>query len=83
MENFIFCVVDNVSLLGNFNSCIKDSPMKLFCEISKLRSLIKEPACFKNQENHEAPIQRCSYEKVFWKYAANLQENTHAEVRFH
>ena len=20
--------------------------------------------------------------KVFWKYAANLQENTHAEVRF-
>ena len=21
-------------------------------------------------------------EKVFWKYAANLQENTHAEVQF-
>ena len=30
----------------------------------------------------EAAIQRCSWEKVFWKYAANLQENTHAEVRF-
>ena len=30
----------------------------------------------------EAAIQRCSYEKVFWKYAANLQENTHAEMRF-
>ena len=28
----------------------------------------------------EAAIKRCSYEKVFWKYAANLQENTHAEV---
>ena len=30
----------------------------------------------------EATIQRCSLEKVFWKYVANLQENTHAEVRF-
>ena len=30
----------------------------------------------------EAAIQRCSLEKVFWKYSANLQENTHAEVRF-
>ena len=27
----------------------------------------------------EAALQRCSWEKVFWKYAANLQENTHAE----
>ena len=30
----------------------------------------------------EAATQRCFKEKVFWKYAANLQENTHAEVRF-
>ena len=30
----------------------------------------------------EAATQRCSFEKVFWKYASNLQENTHAEVRF-
>ena len=30
----------------------------------------------------EAAIQRCSFEKVFLKYAVNLQENTHAEVRF-
>ena len=28
----------------------------------------------------EATIQRCSVEKVFRKYAANLQEDTHAEV---
>ena len=33
-------------------------------------------------EKIEAVTQRCSYEKVLWKYAANLQENTHAEVRF-
>ena len=24
---------------------------------------------------------KCSYEKVFWKYTANLQENTYAEVQ--
>ena len=30
----------------------------------------------------EAAIQRRSYKKVFWKYAANLQENTHVKVWF-
>ena len=30
----------------------------------------------------EAATQRCFWEKVFWKYVANLQENSHAEVRF-
>ena len=30
----------------------------------------------------EAALQRCSYKKVFCKYAENLQENTHAEVWF-
>ena len=29
-----------------------------------------------------AALQRRSYKKVFWKYAANLQENTYAEVWF-
>ena len=32
--------------------------------------------------NTEAAIQNCSYEKVFWKNAANLQENTHTKVWF-
>ena len=30
----------------------------------------------------EAALQSCSYKKVFWKYAANLQEKTHVEVQF-
>ena len=30
----------------------------------------------------EAAIKRCSCKNVFWKFAADLQENTHAEVRF-
>ena len=33
-------------------------------------------------QNKEAPTQRCSMKKVFWKHLANLQENTHAEVWF-
>ena len=28
----------------------------------------------------EAAVQRSSYKKLFWKYAANLQEDTHAKV---
>ena len=31
----------------------------------------------------EVALQRFFNEKLFWKYAANLQENTHAEVWFH
>ena len=33
-------------------------------------------------EHSEAAVRRCFYEKLFWKYAAKLQENTHAEVWF-
>ena len=35
-----------------------------------------------NLPNTEAAVQRSSWEKMLQKYAANLQENTHAEVRF-
>ena len=41
-----------------------------------------EAAFSRYSQSTEAAIQRCSYEKVFWKYAANSQENTHAEVWF-
>ena len=30
----------------------------------------------------EAALQRCSHEKMFGKYAANLQDNIHADVWF-
>ena len=30
----------------------------------------------------EAALQRRYYKKVFWKYAANLQENTRVEALF-
>ena len=31
-------------------------------------------------ESSEAALYSCSYKKMLGKYAANLQENTHAEV---
>ena len=34
-------------MLGDFNSCMEDSPMEIFGEIYKLRNLMKEPTCFK------------------------------------
>ena len=37
---------------------------------------------FRENVTLEAAVQRCPQEKVFWKYAASVQENTHAEVRF-
>ena len=30
----------------------------------------------------EATLQRCSYNRLLWKYAANLQENTHDKCDF-
>ena len=33
-------------------------------------------------ERSEVAFQMWSYKKVFWEYAANLQENTHAEVQY-
>ena len=38
-------------MLGDFNSCMEDSPMKTFGEIYKLRNLMKKPTCFKNPES--------------------------------
>ena len=35
-----------------------------------------------NRLKTEAALHGCYYKKVFWKYAANLQENTYAEVCF-
>ena len=34
------------------------------------------------QQTIEAALQMCSYKKVFLNYAANLQENNHAKMRF-
>ena len=34
-------------------------------------------------ESSEAATQVCSWEKMFWEYAANFQENTRAEKWFH
>ena len=52
---------ENFILLGDFNSCMEDSPMKTFGGIYKLRNLIKEPICFKKPEN---PISYCQTNRL-------------------
>ena len=37
---------------------------------------------FSNQVQNKGALQSCFYKMVLWKNVANLQENTHAEVRF-
>ena len=43
--------LDNFLLLGDFNSEITETASKNFCEIYNLKSLIREPTCFKNPLN--------------------------------
>ena len=42
---------ENIVLLGDYNSCMDDSPMIDFCETYKLLNLVKHRTCFKNAEN--------------------------------
>ena len=42
---------DNLLLLGDFNSEINDIPMREFMDTYNLKSLIKEPTCFKSALN--------------------------------
>ena len=53
---------------------LKMSTVFIVCEVESSQNILKLSS--------EAGVQGYSLEKVFWKYAANLQENTHAEVRF-
>ena len=41
---------ENVIFLGDFNAGVLETPMTLLCESYNLKSIIKQPTCFKNQE---------------------------------
>ena len=64
-------------------------PWNLISKISKLTAMLKMSLVGpRSQSDHfrfikvEPAIQRSSWEKVFWKYAANLKENTRVELQF-
>ena len=42
---------DNLILIGDFNSEMKEEQMRDFCEIYNLQNLIMEPTCFKSVQN--------------------------------
>ena len=41
---------ENVIFLGDFNAGVLETPMTSFCESYNLKSIIKQPTCFKNPE---------------------------------
>ena len=41
---------ENVIFLGDFNAGVVETPMTSFCESYNLKSIIKQPTCFKNPE---------------------------------
>ena len=41
---------ENVIFLGDFNAGVLETPMTTFCESYNLKSIIKQPTCFKNPE---------------------------------
>ena len=46
-----YCNYDNLLLIGDFNSELCEKDINEFCDIYTLKSLIKEPTCFKNINN--------------------------------
>jgi exonuclease III len=42
---------ENLLMLGDWNSSVKEQDMGEFCDMYMLENLIKEPTCFKNIEN--------------------------------
>ena len=45
------CNYDNILLIGDFNSEMDEKHISEFCDLYTLKSLIKEPTCFKNTSN--------------------------------
>ena len=45
------CKYENLLMLGDWNSAVTEDAMANFCETYGLENLIKEPTCFKSNEN--------------------------------
>ena len=52
------------------------------CGLKQTHLLYFDSVNWKTFTTLEAAHQKCSYKNLFWKYDANLQENTHDEVGF-
>ena len=70
-------------LFKNWEAAAQNVRFHFSCYVSISK---KKRTCLGNEissaQVSEAATQKCSLEKVSWNYAANLQENTHVEVRF-
>ena len=77
--NMTYNVAFHILLFSSTKSISSRSPFQVETKLYKCKNT---RALNQSKHKSEAAVQRCSLEKVFWKYAANLQENTHAEVWF-
>ena len=79
--SYIFSKFDQTNLIKQILLCTLSN---LFDSINLIKLIWPYISGFRdaNQSvwNSKAALQRRSYKKLFWKYATNLQENTHAEV---
>ena len=66
---------------------LEQCPQTFFCRQKSIQNKNKKACVWRFSGKSyevwisEAVLHRCSYKKVLWKYSANLQESTHAEVR--
>ena len=42
---------EKILILGDFNAGIEEKHMKCFCDNYNLKSLMKQPTCYKNPDN--------------------------------
>ena len=81
METILFCKMYNLSLEIEVSLKISNIFNKAtIVEIFLLVPLNEVYWCILTRTNLTSPE---VFLDVFWKYAANLQKNTHMEVRFH
>ena len=80
LDVYIFIICDCVALRKVVMNLVKKGGLLTWIKSHLPSSQETKHSIYYQILTTEAPLQRCSEEKVFHKYTANLQENTHAEV---
>ena len=68
-------LIINLHYFSIFSSCFLLNSSMFWWKLRKLLDIFEMDLPQSSLANTEASIQGCSYEKVFWKYAAKSQSN--------
>ena len=66
----------------DFEKRTQEDDESVFFHVQNMVRTGNSPVKVHTVDTMEAALQRCFYEKMFWKCGTNLQENTHTEVWF-